>query len=168
MFGSRQKGSVAEREVAALMRDWWRALEPDCEFCKTPLSGGWQTPQLRVGFKMTGDLCTTAKHLPWTLEIKRRESWSLDRLLAGKKSPVWSWWRQAQAQGDEASLVPMLWLRKNREPWRIMLPLSYVKHRPIAGCRAILAIDSVDFGTLVPSIMLASDLLAIPPKEFAA
>jgi len=118
---SRQKGSVAEREVAKLVQEWWSCVEPDCEFTKTPLSGGWSGPRVREAFQAAADLMTTAKQWPWAVEVKRREKWSLENVLTGKRSPVWGWWKQCV---DAAALMhkrPMLWFRKSREPWQVMI-----------------------------------------------
>lgn len=128
-FGSRQKGSVAEREVAELFQAWWRQLEPECRFVRTPLSGGWHGPDVRKGFKASGDLMTTAERFPWTIEVKRREGWSMDRLTSTHKggSKVWGWWLQAQTQGKEQGSEPMLLLRKSREPWRLIVRVAYAR-----------------------------------------
>jgi hypothetical protein len=125
MFGSRQKGSVAEREVAKLLEGWWSPVEPGCRYVKTPLSGGWSTPQVRGDFRVSGDLATTAKLWPFTIEVKRRESWAWAPFLAGKPTPILGWWRQALAQSVEMNLEPMLWFRHNREPWNVMFPSAY-------------------------------------------
>lgn len=122
---SREKGSCGEREVAKLLEPWWRKVEPECVFVRTPLSGGWGGKDLRAGFKASGDLMTTAEKFPFTVEVKRREAWKLDRLLEGKASPVWGWWRQAIVQGEEMQVTPMLWLRQNRKPWLVMLPEDF-------------------------------------------
>lgn len=120
---SRQKGNEAERDVAKLLEAWWQTYEPDARFVRTPLSGGWGGPTLRGDFGAAGDLMTTSKEFPFAVEVKRREGWTWERLLVGKPSPVWDWWRQAQDQADEMKKIPTLWIRKNREKvWRVMLP----------------------------------------------
>lgn len=125
MFGSRNKGSRAEREVAALLAEWWRPHEPGVEFIKTPLSGGWSTPKLRGSFRASGDIMTTSQTFPFSVEVKRRENFSWDTLLAGKRSPVWEWWEQTTRAANEQMAVPMLWLRHSREPWRVVLPETF-------------------------------------------
>lgn len=77
---------------------------------------------MRAAFKAAGDLMTTARRWGWACEVKRREGWDWERLKAGRASPVWSWWRQAQAQAEDAGLQPMLWFRKSRQPWRVLVP----------------------------------------------
>lgn len=117
----RQKGNVAEREVAAILQKWWREKEPDCEFIRTPLSGGWSTGSVREHFKAAGDIMTTAKKFPWTVEVKRREGWSLDNLIKCRRSPVWGWWEQTVEAATTEQGWPMLWLRKNRMEWHLLM-----------------------------------------------
>ncbi len=119
---SRNKGNVAEREVAALIQTWWRQLEPECQVCRTPSSGGWGTPELRGSFRVAGDLATDAKKFPFAIEVKRRERWHLGNFVTGKPSPVWGWWSQCQVAAAEMNAIPMLWVRRSREPWIVVLP----------------------------------------------
>jgi len=122
--GSRIKGATAELEVANLLQDWWRALEPGCAFKRTPGSGGWGNPEVRGEFKTSGDLVTTAKRFPFSIEVKRRENWALSTVIKGKPSPVWNWWEQAKIQGVEMHKEPMLLLRHSREKWRCLLAME--------------------------------------------
>lgn len=168
---SRRKGNSAEIEVAKFIEPWWRQIDPACKFVRTPLSGGWGntksgfTSPVRVGFKASGDLMTNAILFPWSVEVKRREAWTWDNVLRSKPSPVWDWWRRTQADAREASLEPMLWLRRSREPWRIFVRKEFVIHVPI-----------VKFGWtnawplsrgVEPVCILATDLLAQNPLLFA-
>jgi hypothetical protein len=119
-FGSRQKGKRAERDIAAKIQAWWRQVEPGCVYKPTPSSGGWASKDARGEFKTAGDLVTTAKRYPWTTEVKNREQWSVERFFEGNTSPVWGWWEQTVRQAKEEGREPMLFFRKNREPWRVM------------------------------------------------
>jgi hypothetical protein len=121
----RRKGSAGELEVAKRMEAWWRQLEPGCTFKRTPGSGGWSHGAARRDFRTSGDLVTTATRFPWTVEVKRREV-SFRNFYAGRPSPVWTWWLQAQAQAAEAGLEPMLLFRRNREPWHMLLRADYL------------------------------------------
>ncbi|MDE2099190.1 MAG: hypothetical protein KGL39_18190 [Patescibacteria group bacterium] len=125
MVNGRAKGKRGEREVARLLEEYWGRLEPGCKFKSTPLSGGWSSPDVREAFKTSGDLVTTAKLFPYVVEVKLRESWSLKNLVEGKPCPVWGWWEQAIKAAKEQKGIPMLWFRKNRWPWRIMIPESF-------------------------------------------
>lgn len=130
---SRKKGNIAEREVAKLLEGWWAHVEPECKFVRTPLSGGWGGPQIRVGFKASGDLMTTAEKWPWTVEVKRREAWSWGQFIKGRPSPVWKWWEQSLVQGVEAGLEPMLWVRQSRKPWAVLLRRRDAFRRRLLG-----------------------------------
>lgn len=158
----RAKGKIAEREVAAMVAAWWAAVEPGCEFRSTPSSGGWATPQLRGHFKVAGDLTTTAKRWPFTVEVKRREAWNFANVSRGKASPVWSWWRQACKAADEESRVPILFLRKNsRTPeWFVILPalgFDWVPHFDKA--------DVPGPGCSIRSILTSWDVLRSLPLQ---
>lgn len=136
----RPKGCKAEIEVAKILEPWWSKHEPlapdghPIRFVRTPLSGGWGGKDTRSGFKASGDLMTTARRFPFTVEVKRREGWSWKNLLAGKNSPVWGWWRQAIDQGVEMNQAPLLWLRHNRESWSVMVPFAVLSRHVTRKC----------------------------------
>lgn len=119
---ARTKGKVAEREVAKLLCGWWSKVEPECSFVRTPSSGGWSSPQVRAEYRACADIMTTAQRFPFAVEVKRREAWSEEQLSKCRASPVWGWWAQACRQASEADLVAMLWFRRNRGPWRVLVP----------------------------------------------
>lgn len=125
-INGRAKGNSGEREVAALLKKWWEQLEPDCQFVRTPLSGGFSTPVVRAGFRMSGDLMTTAKKFPFSVEAKRREGWAMENFIQGRKSPVWGWWEQTLTAAVEMNAEPMTWLRKNRKEWYVLIRNSFV------------------------------------------
>lgn len=166
--GSRNKGNGAEREVAKLIKDWWDPVEKK-NFVRTPLSGGWGAPAIRAGFKASGDLMTDAKKFPFSVEVKRREGWNLDRLLSGGKSPVWGWWAQAITQSKEMSCTPMLWIRKNRQPWRIIIPWEqHFFDGPISEHRFQWMMWDVEkLGLeITPMMFVADAFLKLDPKQF--
>lgn len=166
MFGSRNKGAKAERDVAAFLTTWWSAIEPETKFVKTPLSGGWSTPTMRAGFHASGDIMTTSPTFPFAVEVKRREAFSWDTFLKGRKSPVWGWWEQTCRAAAEQDGVPMLWLRHNQEPWRVVLPCDaspqYALNHLVAR-RFVLAHVRAPADVFV---IAANAVLAIPPGCF--
>lgn len=112
------KGGVGEREVISLIQPWWRQVEPDATFTRTPGSGAWaKKRKVPPGFKGHGDLIVdpeTCRSFPWSIEVKWRNVVSLTSIqnfLAGKKSPVWEFWESCQDDAERNDLVPMLWLR---------------------------------------------------------
>lgn len=114
----------------------------------------------------------------------------MEQLLMGKKSPVWGWWRQAQVQGLEANAVPLLWIRQNRDDWRIIMPhalatmISQVPRHVRRGPWPSLKPGSIpafvewhhtefargkaDVGKLHPSMVLARRFLDVPASIFAS
>jgi len=155
---SRDKGNIAEREVAALLTTWWGAHEPDVKFVRTPGSGGWQVAQVRAEFRACGDIMTTSATFPWCVEVKRREAWSWDTLLAGRKSPVWKWWEQAQRDATSAGLKPMMWFRHSREAWAIML------HAEPVGVHGRFVTELREAPARAVLVHPAAALLAVEPK----
>ena len=136
MVHSRRKGNKGELEVAKLLKAWWRQLEPKALFVRTPLSGGLQYGH---EFDASGDLMTAhAKRFPFSVEVKREEGWSFDVMLSGKPSPVWRFWRQCQRDAAKVNREPMLWFRKSRQPWLVLLRYEFV-----TGTKGVQAPDVV-------------------------
>lgn len=171
---SDRKGKAGEREVCKLLMEWWTPHYPGAVFVKTPGSGGWGGAsrfhqKVKAGMRASGDVMTTLEEFPFSVEVKREQNWSMQRLLDGRPSPVWQWWIQAQTQADKDSLVPMLWFRRNREPWHVLLPFEYAKAFPLpppeqAWSRA--ALLGVDHGGLLPVMYAAESLVQVPPTVF--
>lgn len=164
-----RKGKAGEREVAALVQEWWRKLEPEAVFVRTPQSGGWGTPKLRGEFKAAGDLMVAeAPQFPFTIEVKREQGWSPTRFLNGGTSPVWGWWQQVQKAALEEGRVPMLWFRRNRAPWWVLLP-----HEWAAGKMVLVAalhlwererLRAVNYGGAFPACFEATAVLSFKPE----
>lgn len=182
MTQGRPKGNKAEIEVAKILEPWWATWEPTARdgkpirFVRTPLSGGWGGPDIRGSFRAAGDLMTTAEKFPFAVEVKRREGWQWLPMLRGRRSPIWGYWRQAIAQAREMSCVPMLWFRKNREPWWVLLPnavvlngypgkgipTEYMDKKPVFWLRSEYA-KGVDVEGVVPALLSAEQFLKVPP-----
>ncbi len=172
---SRAKGRRAERDVAKLLAKWWGKVDPKCEFKPTPLSGGWGGrdggAHVRAHFKASGDLMTTGVHFPFTVEVKHREAWSARNLFAGRATPVWDWWIQAERQAAEEDGIPMLWFRKNKLPWMVGLPPLTLRVREIKPdfyvSRGMLTANGVELGDEVPAFIMGERLLGLDPHTFA-
>lgn len=160
MPNGRRKGCVNERAVAALLADWWQRLEPGCSFVRTPSSGGWSSANVRAEFRASGDVMTTAAYFPFCVEAKRREAFCWERFLAGKASPVWSWWEQTCRAADEQTAVPMLWMRKNGERWRVVLPAPVLE--PLVARRVVPGRFVLAHAIPVPPVTLAGVLGGLP------
>jgi hypothetical protein len=174
-INSRAKGSRGEKLVIALIRPWWAQLEAEVEFARTPLSGGWQGrgqrgQSLRGEMRMSGDLMTTSHRFPFSVEVKNNTRWTLERIAAGKSSVVWDWWNQTQTAAAECNQVPMLWLRHERKPWKVILPYRYATQVPIEPPLLVWTIRdllSVDHGAFLPIMFEAATVLAVHPERFA-
>lgn len=171
MTQGRNKGNRAEREVAEFLQKWWRRLEPECRFVRTPGSGGWQGPEVRAEFLASGDLMTTAQRFPFCVEVKRREAWVEKTVRAGRSSPVWGWWRQAQREAKEIDRLPMLWFRANRQPWIVMVPAFLSSGQwggiPLYMAWGPLDLENVDRGETAPVCFLAENLFLREPDLVA-
>jgi hypothetical protein len=175
---SKRKGSVGELEVAKVLQAWWRDLEPEAIFKRTPQSGGWAKADARGAFQTSGDIVTDAREFPFSVEVKRREGFKWEQLLKGSRSPAWAWWRQAQSQAAESNLVPMLWIRKNRQGWWVMVPAFYVwlyneicpLEDQLGGLSLVgwdgIAKPGVDYGEHCPLLFPATDFLDRDPFYF--
>jgi hypothetical protein len=120
---SREKGARAELEVAALLEQWWRFHNSLVVFKRTPLSGGWSgAPE----FGVNGDLVCNDPNFPFAVEVKRRENWNQRRMVEGKASPVWGWWKQACRAASAMQQEPMLWIRQQRCEWIVVVGAAYM------------------------------------------
>jgi hypothetical protein len=120
MTQSHRKGAVGELEVRNLIQPWWAAVEPATRFNRAPLSGGWHAA---ADQQTAGDLLVTpGSKWPWSVEVKRREGWSPARALSGLASPLWTWWAQATRDAATIGLYPMLWARRSRGQWIVLVP----------------------------------------------
>lgn len=158
------KGGRGERAVAAIIQKWWQRYERKADFLRTPMSGGWRKDtDARIHFNACGDLMTTGSKFPFCVEVKWREQWSVNNLLAGKPTPPWSWWLQCLKAANEQGAVPMMWMRKNRIkdssaafPWLVWLPLQFVEKQQLGlvpdvqWSSAKLEKNGVDYGGVLP------------------
>jgi hypothetical protein len=193
MTDSRSKGNRAEREIAKKLELWWRQFEKDVRFCRTPLSGGFSTSQVRGEFNLSGDLMSTSDLFPFSVEIKRRENWTLKCLISGNKSPIWGWWRQNLKASKEVDKQPMLWFRKNDRAhrrsdqsglisspvWFVMIPAKMAEQIavkvlkrsniylvPFCKWSPCEIKSNVDYGGVLPVIFFDYQLLAQSPEVY--
>lgn len=166
------KGNRGEREVAKLLTEWWLPFESiasdgkPIEFVKTPKSGGWSHSQ---SFSASGDVMTNSHQFPFSIEVKRVEAWNWDWLARGMPSPVWGFWRQCQGDAEKVGKEPMLWFRKNRRPWHVMIRSEYAK-RIVIRCVPELEFDSALERQInciqVPNVYLGIEFLRTEPCKF--
>lgn len=154
--GGRRKGAEFERWVAKQLARWWASVEPDAQFVRTPLSGGWSTPAARAGFRACGDVMTTAKRFPFAVEAKANQKIHQPSLFR-------DCWEQAvrQAEESEPSLLPLLVYRVNRgramiASWGVVLP--FAEYREVIGR---------DGTVHLLGVALLVDLLRTDPRGWA-
>jgi hypothetical protein len=124
MINRHRKGADGERDVRDYLQDWWAQAEPKTKFNRAPLSGGWHAASDQ---QTAGDLLVTpGSKFPWSVEVKRHENWSPKRFLDGFASPVWAWWAQAIRDAKSIEKQPMLWARRSKGNWFVVLPLAQI------------------------------------------
>lgn len=167
------KGADGELQVIRLIQPWWRRLEPEALFVRTPGSGGWKYAS---SFKARGDLQVnpaTTLLFPFSVEVKWRNGWS-DEFLFGRRpgqehlgdaSPVWDWWYQCCDAAQDDGFQPMLWFRKDRAPWRVMIRAAVYDQLRVRGMSAPL----VRFPSPRHTVVLThAQTLWLPPHALVA
>ena len=168
----RGKGAANENIVRDRLTEWWVQVEPMVDdkplvFARTPQSGGHHAAG---ELNMAGDLMTNSRLFPFSVEVKAREAWDVDRLLAGRASPVWGWWRQCITDSEKTGSVPMLWFKKNYKPWMVLIPLRYARSTRGVPCPDVVFPRNLSRErnvSIQPSLYYASSLLEVSPKVFA-
>ena len=161
------KGPKAEIEVAKILWDWWKSVDPKCRFKRTPMSGGWGDHHVRGDFKVAGDICTTSNIWPFTVEVKRREGWSYGSFVRGRKSPVWHWWGQCIKAAAEEDRVPLMWMRQNRQPWLVLAPERTLvpiltRRNQVPDILFKRLSPKVDYHDIKPAVVFGENFLKIP------
>ncbi len=168
---SKRKGAAAELEAIRIIQPWWRRLEPQALFVRTPGSGGWKHS---TSFKARGDLQVDPKTtllFPFSVEVKKREGWS-DGLLFGRatgraagddSSPIWGWWAQVKKAAVDDGFRPMLWFTKNNAPWYVMIEASVYDELRLRGMTPPLVRFYEPRHTVV---LTHAQTIWIPPRAF--
>lgn len=159
------KGKRGEYQVRDLLTAWWQRFEPDASFVRTPLSGGWHASG---EFDVAGDLLTTSSRFPFSVEVKWREAWALKNVLEGRPSPVWGWWQQCVRDAEKTDRVPMLFFKRSRGPWMILLPQTFeVPIEPDVVWSGTCMWTFHKFEKCWPRLFLAKRFLETDPSLFA-
>lgn len=120
-INSRNKGAAGEREFAGLIHDHLgirlvRNLEQTrsggCDLSVHPEESGPVAMVLR-GFAIEVKRCNRATH-----------------------SKLMGFWEQAIRQAVETDRAPVLAYREDRQPWRVLVPLSLI-HRDMTECQGL-------------------------------
>jgi len=89
-----KRGKGFERRVGADFKKWWQQIEPDCDFQRTPSSGG---SALAEGWGLYGDLCTNSKTFPFHLECKLEKIWDFEDFFTPKGGRIGAYIKQSLA-----------------------------------------------------------------------
>jgi len=101
---SRRKGSSNEGKVLKKLNKWLDSLPPQ--------AGRFE--KRGTGFK-DADLISPP-WFPFKVEIKKRETFTMDDLVVQRKSALWDWWEQTKRQATAKYKLPMLIAGKNFFP----------------------------------------------------
>ena len=118
MLNSKQKGNRYEKNVA----DFFEEVS-GVPFSRTFASGGQN---------QKGDIVPVGYDWPFVVEIKNRESWSVEHFWT-LKGPVWDWWKKLQSEAKLVQKKPMLVLKKNRFPALVMFNFGDVPQGSLLG-----------------------------------
>lgn len=163
-----QKGNGGEREVSKLLQDWWQTEFPAVTFARTPQSGGWVKNQTTAGFNLYGDVISTDPNFPFSVEVKRDESWNLAQLQKRcPTSPLWDWWLQCQADAIKSKKLPILFFRKNRQPWYVWIPgILKGAGKPCVMIFTNEQLCSIAYGRFWPVMLKAETFLENKPSGY--
>jgi hypothetical protein len=108
----RAKGKNFERWIAKRLGDWW-----GCVFRRTPSSGGWDKLAKDGKVMASGDIIAPAESgWPCSCEMKNREGWCLESIVAGTSKEFVSWWKQCADDAKKAGKEPMLIFTRAHKP----------------------------------------------------
>lgn len=97
-INSRSKGQRGEREVAKLLNEWAKEAGMGKDVFQR------NTIQCAIG---GSDL---SNNIGLSVEVKLQEI-----------NFTWSWWDQCFKQSEEEGGTPLLFYRRNRQPWRVVM-----------------------------------------------
>lgn len=122
------KGDRGERAVVKVLQAWWRQVEPDALFARTPDSGAWRTTH-GAGFMAAGDVqvgrvdTPEKSRWPFSVEVKWRARVTqgvIDKFVQGTSKVANAYWAKCCHDADEAGMLPMLVMRGNRMDWWVV------------------------------------------------
>ena len=107
MVNARQKGTKAEREVAAMLRRY-----SDLDFIQTPGSGSG---------KIKGDLYVEHKHNLFRIEVKHYKDMGFThKIFTQKSNNLVTWWNKAIKQAQEMEQEPLIIMKQNYSNWFVV------------------------------------------------
>ena len=107
MVNARQKGTKAEREVAAMLK-----RHTNLDFIQTPGSGSG---------KIKGDLYVLEKHNLFLIEVKHYKDMGFShKIFTQKSNNLVVWWNKAIKQAQEMEQEPLIFMKQNYANWYVV------------------------------------------------
>lgn len=114
MTNPRQKGALAEKKAAELLKEY-----TGLDFERTPGSGSGT---------IKGDLYLPNKKNRFCIEIKHyEESHFNDKILTSSSNNFVNWWTKLQQQAKGSNKRPLLLFKYNRSKWFVTTDLKPLK-----------------------------------------
>ena len=116
MVNARQKGTKAEREVAAMLK-----RHTNLDFIQTPGSGSG---------KIKGDLYVLEKHNLFLIEVKHyRDMGFSHKIFTQKSNNFVVWWNKAISQAHDMEQEPLLFMKQNYANWYVATTREPIKEK---------------------------------------
>ena len=107
MVNARQKGTKAEKEVAAMLK-----RHTGLDFVQTPGSGSG---------KIKGDLHVQNKHNLFLIEVKHYKNMGLnEKIFTQKSNNIIVWWNKAIKQAQQMGQEPLILMKQNYSNWFVI------------------------------------------------
>jgi len=116
MVNARQKGTKAEKEVAAMLK-----RHTNLDFTQTPGSGSG---------KIKGDLYVIEKHNLFLIEVKHYKDMGFSHKIFTQKSNNFvQWWNKAIDQAQDMEQEPLLFMKQNYANWYVATTREPIKEK---------------------------------------
>jgi Holliday junction resolvase len=116
MVNARQKGTKAEKEVAAMLK-----RHTNLDFTQTPGSGSG---------KIKGDLYVLEKHNLFLIEVKHYKDMGFSHKIFTQKSNNFvQWWNKAIDQAQDMKQEPLLFMKQNYANWYVATTREPIKEK---------------------------------------
>lgn len=116
MVNARQKGTKAEKEVAAMLK-----RHTNLDFIQTPGSGSG---------KIKGDLYVLEKHNLFLIEVKHyRDMGFSHKIFTQKSNNFVVWWNKAISQAQDMEQEPLLFMKQNYANWYVATTREPIKEK---------------------------------------
>ena len=107
MVNARQKGTKAEKEVAAMLH-----RHTGLNFTQTPGSGSG---------KIKGDLYVENKHNLFLIEVKHYKDMGFShKIFTQRSNNLVVWWNKAIRQAQEMEQEPIIFMKQNYANWYVV------------------------------------------------